>query len=123
MSEAMNSSVFGLIAELAERITELPAVATLDWCDRAAECLANLPGARATGVLIATLGDGGRLVDLEAAGFASVSGDPGTRERLLWLRSRAETLRNVGWAVACPSAGCSQSFRAELPGDSGRWGR
>lgn len=124
MNLVWNDDSLGMTAELAERVTHLPAVATLDWCDRAAQCLVGLPGAKVTGVMLATLGtasgDAGRILDLEAAGFASPAADPGSREHLLWLRSRTETLRSVGWS---PSPG--ETFRtpvalplSELPGGS-----
>lgn len=109
-------------ANLADQIAGLPAVASLDWCDRAAECLLTIPSARLAGVLIATITEHGRVTDHEAAGFAAPASDPRGRDRLMWARSRAESLRSIGWSPATPAAlrGPTAGVLSELPG-GGAW--
>lgn len=105
-------------ARLTEAIAGLPAVATLDWCDDAARCLLLAPGALTSGVFIATLTTSGRITDMEAAGFATRESDPAARDRMLALRSRAESLRSIGWSPATEQAlaGPAGGVLAELPG-------
>jgi DNA-binding CsgD family transcriptional regulator len=104
-------------ARIAEALAGLPAVATLDWCDDAARCLLLTPGTHTSGVFVATLTALGRITDLEAAGFATSGSDASARDRMLALRSRAESLRSIGWSPASEQAlaGPAGGVLAELP--------
>ena len=89
----------------AVRMTEdacrLPAVATLDWLDRAAAVLRGVVSPSRTCILIANISSGNRALSLEAAGYAGVvsgeSADEGNTE--LTVRSRAERLTDLGFAI------------------------
>lgn len=106
-------------------ICGLPAVATLDWCDRAASALCDLYRPSVCCVLIATIEPSGRISELEAAGVAGSTeeaapagaGTGGRATPIGWrepmadasmsrvssideMRCRAERLASVGF---CPS--------------------
>lgn len=96
---------------LAERACALPAVATLDWCDRAAGCLAGLAPGLVGAVWIAPVGVGGEVGGVEAVGVASSKdgftpgnprGSPALRES--W-RARLAELRSIGIAVSSQAGG------------------
>lgn len=115
-------------ANVGESISQLPAVATLDWCDRAAAALVGIPHVSFAGVLICTVDESGRILDLEAAGFATPSsgrvasaapheGLEVARE----LRYRAEHIDHIGWAPGLQGLSFTQpvtSSLAALPGGS-----
>jgi DNA-binding CsgD family transcriptional regulator len=91
------------VAEVAGAICDLPAVPTLDWCDRAAACLC-LAGPRATSVLlVGSVHADGRVLTREAVGVA-ISGVAGGRAEdaaLTALRSRAHRLGALGLSPPC----------------------
>jgi len=77
------------LAEVVRAICELPAVATYDWCDRAASCLSVL---RPQAVVCLTLGEidaEGNVLRVEA------SGSHPSRGRVELLAGR----RNLGWTL------------------------
>lgn len=92
-------------AEITESLCQLPAVATLDWLDRAAATLRNVVQPSRACILILSADPGGSAVQLEAAGFAGPArsrGDraPGDQEESnfeLSVRSRAERLDEIGF--------------------------
>lgn len=107
--------------KVAQALFGLPAVATLDWCDRAAAALRDIPGTNVVGVFLGTIHESGAMTDLEAAGFW-VAGDP-TGERARDLRCRAEFMQGIGWTAGA----CGMEFDppvcaplATLPG-GGAW--
>ena len=59
---------------LAEGLCGLPAVATLDWCDRAAASFVQALRPCVASLHVATLGRQGELLDLEAVGLAADEG-------------------------------------------------
>ncbi|MDX2018390.1 MAG: helix-turn-helix transcriptional regulator [Planctomycetota bacterium] len=63
-----------IFSSLAEGLCGLPAVATLDWCDRAAACFVQALRPCVVSLHVATLGRQGELLDLEAVGLASDEG-------------------------------------------------
>lgn len=111
-------------ADISEAISALPAVATLDWCDRAACALTLIPRVALSGVFICTVEENGRIADLEAVGFAA--GVPNADGKALAsfttdLRYRAERVDNVGWNPGPSGALFSPSLAAmlsTLPGGS-----
>ncbi len=86
---------------MTEEACRLPAVATLDWLDRAAAVLRGVVSPSRTCILIANISGGSRTLSLEAAGYAGVasgeSGDESNTE--LTVRSRAERLTDLGFAI------------------------
>ena len=82
---------------MTEEACRLPAVATLDWLDRAAAVLRGVVSPSRTCILIANISGGSRTLSLEAAGYAGVasgeSGDESNTE--LTVRSRAERLTDL----------------------------
>jgi DNA-binding CsgD family transcriptional regulator len=133
--------------EIAEAIGSLPAVPTIDWCDRAAACMARLFRSGVALVAVVTADEAGRVLALEAAGVAH--GQPGpdrtrtaaraqprlVREQpveevmLDAIRARAERVSHIGWtpdSLSQPAAGLLGSMpmaRAWRTGAIGRlWG-
>lgn len=99
--------------EITQGICGLPAVATLDWCDRAAACLTRLCGPSNVVIMIANVSEAGAVSAVEAVGVAAGSG---TGPRLAaaasptaqaspggvsaeTLRSRADRLASLGWGL------------------------
>lgn len=93
-----------IAVRISECLTRLPAVATPDWCDQAASCLAVLAPASISCVLVVELEGGSTIRGVEAVGvWSTVSGVTGTR--LTALRARAERLGKLGWRAASPCQG------------------
>lgn len=108
-------------AEVSEAISTLPAVATLDWCDRAAGALTHIPRVALSGVFICTVEENGRIADLEAVGFAAGAYAKAPPSFTNDLRYRAERVDNVGWIPGPSGALFSPSLAAtlsSLPGGS-----
>jgi DNA-binding CsgD family transcriptional regulator len=86
---------------MTEEACRLPAVATLDWLDRAAAVLRGVVVPSRACILIATVSPSSRTLSLEAAGYAAAQGldtsDEGNTE--LSVRSRAERLTDLGFVV------------------------
>ncbi len=85
---------------MTEAICELPAVATLDWGDRAAEALRPVAVSGRVCLLLASIDQSGAIVSHEATGVATGRRDmPGTADPSveLTLRSRAERLTDIGF--------------------------
>lgn len=108
-----DSGVLERVCEVTELLGELPAVATLDWCDRAADALLAIGNLSAALVMISRVDEMGRVTGHEAVGTATsrvdrahlpvraqavrsseVADDEGLRDR---LRSKAERLGALGW--------------------------
>lgn len=110
-----NASSFDAVVRSCERLCGLPAVATLDWTDRAARALSVLLAPSRVCVMIAQAEPSGRISALEAAGCGSCL----TREEALlpasasWtdaenanaagvdiaIRSRADRVRELGFRL------------------------
>lgn len=84
----------GNVARFVEIASQLPAIATLDWCDLAAACLSKLAHALNICVMIATIEPDGVIRDIEAIGFATDR--PHDAGRLNDLRCRAELWNHLG---------------------------
>jgi DNA-binding CsgD family transcriptional regulator len=103
-----------------QAVAALPAVATLDWCDRAAAALCELYRPAVACMLIATVDAQGRVLELEAAGMAAsheaLPGAGAPKPAIAWqerddeaasvrdphledMRCRAERLSSIGF---CP---------------------
>jgi DNA-binding CsgD family transcriptional regulator len=121
-------------------------VATIDWCDRAAACLALAAEPAASLLVLCTLDAQGQILDREA--IAAAVGE-GNEAALLDLRSRAHRLNSLGFAppaasrgptigtldelapgwrvgaigrlLAGPWAGDAVAALGRLSGDCGRW--
>lgn len=84
---------------MTEEACRLPAVATLDWLDRAAGVLQGVVVPSRACVIIANISSGSRTISLEAAGFAGLpGGDDGATE--LAVRSKAERLTDIGFSIS-----------------------
>jgi len=82
------------VARVVSRIHALPAIATEDWCDRAAAAVLGLEPSLTAVVSVGTFSHGGEVHQLEGIGSASEIGDagsPGVRMHSLgwWLPARA----------------------------------
>lgn len=87
---------------MTEEACRLPAVATLDWLDRASGVLQGVVASSRACVLIADVSGGSRTISLEAAGFAGVPGAQGSDEGTIELavRSKAERLSDIGFTIS-----------------------
>jgi len=92
---------FERMARVTERVLELPAVATLDWGDRAAESLTHIESPSRVCLLIATLDSSGTIRSHEAAGVATTGDErtEGESKAVIELRSRAERLSDIGFRL------------------------
>ncbi|MEM7622817.1 MAG: helix-turn-helix transcriptional regulator [Planctomycetota bacterium] len=89
-------------AGIVDSIAALPAVAMLDWTDRAAASLATMANPSRSCVIICTIDEHGAVSHHEATGVASRRGDGAGGEEQsveLTLRSRGERLDHVGFRV------------------------
>jgi DNA-binding CsgD family transcriptional regulator len=102
--------------DVAEAAGDLPAVPTIDWCDRAAACLTRLARSAVALVIVGSIDEGGRLVAHEAVGVAAGQSGPErargiarSHPRLVQevggdealadaVRARAGRLPSIGWA-------------------------
>jgi len=123
-------AVMASLAHTAESIVELPAVATLEWCDRAAWCLAGLAEPALATLTIGTLSPTGDLTNQEVSGVAARAGTARARPihragsdyrgedpRLATLRVRAARFRRVGVRVSMNTRSTPTVGRlTELPG-------
>lgn len=102
---------FERMARVMERVVDLPAVATLDWGDRAASSLIEIASPSRACLLIATIDRSGTIRSHEAAGVAT-SGDPRSEtesKASIELLSRAERLSDIGFrlpAVVAEGGSC-----------------
>ena len=101
--------VMSAVANACESIVGLPAVATLEWCDRGAWCLAGLVEPALAVLTIGTLSPIGDLTVQEVSGVAARAGTARARPirrgepeyrgedpRIATLRVRAARFRKVG---------------------------
>jgi DNA-binding CsgD family transcriptional regulator len=109
-------------AGLTQQIGRMPAVATPDWCDRAAAALAAVFPHADAAVLLADLGEAGRLRDVFSIGAGSTRGGRAHKEEAIGLRVRVEGLQGLPWApdemrIADDGEVASRVYaRAELQG-------
>lgn len=80
------------VAGCVERITNLPAVATQDWCDRAARAILAIRSDALASVTIGQFGPAGELVDLEITGTATAENG-----HLPGRYVHSETTHSLGW--------------------------
>lgn len=92
-----------LSARIADCVRDLPAIPTLDWCDRAASCLVKLHASSAAAVLIASVEPDGRVELVEAAGVAFSPGI-GSLAAEGDLRGRVSMICNLGWSIDHPAS-------------------
>lgn len=97
-----HQSVLEVARHLAIRIERLPAVATLDWCDLAAECISAEIGGTVCVVMIGSVSETGEVDQVEAVGVATGDAGPAsslrsatTPEILQSIRTEVEQLRRV----------------------------
>lgn len=82
-----------------QSICALPAIATQDWCDKAADTLALIvPGSLVAGA-VCTLDAEGAIHNIEAVG---AGGANVTDETLDALRNRFAAARTLGWSLGAP---------------------
>jgi len=121
MSEtATDLQHFSLAAEIIAQVCSLPAVATQDWCDRAAGALRTIRPGAIVAVTVGSVGPRGELTQLEASG---VSGSDTAGRALESDALHPEHSRTLDWYIESP-AGRPNAVRAarivELP-CSGAW--
>ncbi|MGQ0626607.1 MAG: response regulator transcription factor [Phycisphaerales bacterium] len=97
-------AVAALSAKVTESICQLPGVAILDWCDRAAAALTRLHPHACCTVAVATLDPRSTIVQLEAAG-ASTAGHDATALDPRILRESFREGHSLGWDVRPLSQG------------------
>ena len=97
---------FGAVARVTEDVCALPAVATLDWGDRAAASLTPIAEMSRACVLILSATPAGEVNGHEATGVAVAGRSSQSEEQSedLALRSRAERLSHLGFAVSDSAA-------------------
>lgn len=88
----------GRVAALTEQLMHLPAVATLDWTDRAARSLCRLAPGATVCVIVGRLDEHGGLVAMESSGAAG-DGIAEDSPALDDLRSRLHRLSSLGVGV------------------------
>ncbi len=84
---------------MTEEACRLPAVATLDWLDRASAVLRGVVAPSRACILITNSSGGSRTLSLEAAGFAASPGLAADDGVELAVRSKAERLNDLGFAI------------------------
>ncbi len=100
--------------EATEAVCALPAIATQDWCDRAASALSKLFDGAPVGLAIAEVDGAGALLRLESVG---ASGAVLTADRQEIIRRRFEMASKLGWTLGEPSSwqGPQAARLADLP--------
>jgi len=89
-------------AAITERLSALPAVATIDWADQAASCLTPIATGGRVVLMICSVDPSGVVLSQEAVGVA-VAADPASEDAEsvdsmeLMLRSRADRLQSLGF--------------------------
>jgi len=133
METERNTALEAVMASLAnstESVVGLPAVATLEWCDRAAWCLAGLCEPALATLTVGTLSPTGDLTNQEVSGVAARTGvararamrrgegeTRGEDPRIATLRVRAARFRRVGVRVPTTTRNAPTVGRlTELPG-------
>jgi len=86
--------------EATQAICALPAIATQEWCDLAAEALAIITPNALVGVAIAQIDSEGGLNNVEATGAA---GPDAAADALQILRNRFSTSKSLGWSLGDPT--------------------
>lgn len=105
-SEAMTVEGLDCLVTLVEHVCALPAVATLDWCDRAASSFANeIPGATAI-VLLANVAADGTIREIESIGVAKQGG--ASEAELGEVRIRTERMSSLELYLGNLTAGKPQ---------------
>lgn len=94
----LTMNAYSRVASLVSELCQLPAVATPDWCERAAAAVAgNVSGSKAA-VLIAQVEPSGRVSAAETAGFAYSGPRPaGATTDVESVRARLERIGTVGF--------------------------
>ncbi len=105
-SEAMTVEGLDSLVTLVEHVCALPAVATLDWCDRAASSFANeIKGSTAV-VLLATVREDGTIREIESIGAGKHGA--GNEPELIDIRARVERLSTLGFGISNLAGGKPQ---------------
>lgn len=86
--------------EATESVCSLPAIATQDWCDRAAATISKLFDGAPVGVAIAEIDGAGSFLRLEAVGAA---GAVLSNEKQDTIRRRFEMATRLGWTLGDPA--------------------
>ena len=94
MHDEITPDLLGSVAHTAASFTSLPAVATQDWCERAARIILSLRSDALVEVTVGEFATGGTLLSLEASG--AVSGTHGSA-RVDAELIRSENAASVGW--------------------------
>lgn len=85
---------FALAAEIVAQVCALPAVATQDWCEKAAESLRTIRPSATVAITVASVGMRGELTQLEATG---ASGLDATGRALEQDALHPEHARTLDW--------------------------
>jgi len=100
-SGAGPGNVLEVAAGIVEALCRLPAVATTDWCDRAAACLEPVAPGGSVCVGVAEVDGGGRIVELVTVGSLPSAG----AWEESWRRCPLGRLVGGVWAPGAPQAG------------------
>ena len=106
------------VVSLAEGLCNLPAVATLDWPDQAADCLADIAEGSIAILLIGDVDPAGVIRQTEAIGVAS-GATPLDPIAIASMRTRADRLVSIGFTpdfAALAEAPIVDRAEALLPG-------
>lgn len=93
---------FRSVARMTELIAQLPAVATLDWADRAAGAMLPMGGRLRVCLMVARVEASGGLTQLETVGVAAAKSVEDDAAELT-IRSRSERIDGIG--IPAPAAG------------------
>lgn len=116
------------LARVMAEVCRLPAVATMDWCDRAASALSRLSHGSIVLAIIARADGSGRVLAHEAVGVAAAADHracatdrvqdaaPGLESCLVSLRSRAEQLTSLAFESNPRGAEVNDGFAAPRVG-------
>ncbi len=107
IQHSIQSDHLDSLVETVRWICELPAVATQDWCDRAADCVSRLRPNAITCVTLGEIDDHGQFLRLEAMGAHP---ERPTHETLQGRRS-------LGWSLDDPArnGGSAALLRERIP--------
>lgn len=117
---SLPGAVIQSAVEIAEMAGVLPAVPTVDWCDRAAACIARLGRSALALVLIGSIDDSGRIIAVESVGVAPgpsgperargvarphprLAQDAADEGFIEAVRARAAKLSTIGWVPDWPT--------------------
>ena len=123
MTQPIQSEHLRMVASTVQSTSQLPAVATQDWCERACTALATIRPDALTCVLIADLAESGEALLLEAIGARQGAAHGVQGEAVEGQLLHPSTATSLGWWLEGPTDPTRESrttLLRMLPGAS-RW--